>query len=305
MAVKMVLEPIFEQEFSDHSYGFRPKRSAKDALREVQRELRNGNHWVVDADIQGYFDAIDHDLLMSMLKKHIADQTLLSLIASYLKQDIFDGTEEWTPIKGSPQGAVLSPLLANIYLTGLDHTINKSHKIVRYADDFVILCCSQTEAEHALKTVKEWTKRHHLTLHPDKTKICHEPSEENGFDFLGYTFNQGSRFARKKAIQGLRDKIRLRTRRQPGKSLKEIIAELNPVLRGWFHYFKHAQRDTFRFIDGFVRRRLRSILRRYQKKKAGTGRNILDHKAWPNTFFAKLGLFTMHEAHVRASESRC
>lgn len=305
MAVKTVLEPIFEHEFSNDSYGFRPKRSAKDALREVNRELRAGNHWVVDADIKGYFDAIDHDLLISMLEEHIADQSLLRLVTSYLNQNILDGIEEWSPVKGSPQGAVLSPLLANIYLTGLDKMIGASHKIIRYADDFVILCRSPEEAELALKRVTKWMESHHLTLHPSKTKISHEPSDEHGFDFLGYTFREGFRYARVKAIEGIRNKIRLGTRRQPGKSILAVIAELNPVLRGWFEYFKHARRNTFRFIDGFVRRRLRSILRKYQKKKGGTGRNVLDHIAWPNTFFAKLGLFTMHEAYVRASESRC
>ena len=305
MAVKMVLEPIFENEFSDASYGFRPKRSAKDALREVNASLRAGSNWIVDADIKGYFDAIDHSLLISMLQEHIADQTLLCLITSYLNQNILDGCEEWTPTKGSPQGAVLSPLLANIYLTGLDKTLGQSHKIIRYADDFVVLCESQREAEMALARIVDWTDSHHLMLHPTKTKVCHELSEESGFDFLGYTFAKGRRFARVKAIKGVRDKIRQHTRRQPGKSIKAVITELNPVLRGWFEYFKHANNSTFRFIDGFVRRRLRSILRKYQKKKGGTGRNVLDHMAWPNIFFARLGLITMHEAYVRASESRC
>jgi RNA-directed DNA polymerase len=305
MAIKIVLEPIFENEFSDDSYGFRPNRNAKDALREVNKNLRAGANWVVDADIKGYFDAIDHDLLIAMLQEKVADQTVIKLITSYLTQDIFDGTNEWTPIKGSPQGAVLSPLLANIYLTGLDKIIGAHYKIIRYADDFVILCNSQADAETALEKVTEWMTAHQLTLHPSKTKICHEASDASGFDFLGYTFYQGQRNARAKAIQGVRDKIREKTRRQPGKSLRAVIADLNPILRGWFEYFKHAQRTLFRYIDGFVRRRLRSILRKFHKKTGGTGRCSVDHKAWPNIFFARLGLFTMHEAHGRASESRC
>jgi RNA-directed DNA polymerase len=305
MAIKIVLEPIFEHEFSNDSYGFRPKRSAKDALREVVKGMRDGAHWIVDADIKGYFDAIDHSLLISMLEQHVADQALLDLIVSYLNQDILEGAKVWTSTKGSPQGAVLSPLLANIYLTGLDRSIGRTHHIVRYADDFVILCRSQAEAEQALAQVESWMKVHKLTLHPTKTKICHEPSDENGFDFLGYTFSGGCRHARVKAVKGLRDKIRRLTRRQPGKSLQAIIAELNPTLRGWFEYFKHARHRIFSTIDGFVRRRLRSILRKYHKKSGGTGRNVLDHVAWPNTFFANHGLFTMHKAYVRASESRC
>lgn len=304
MAVKIVLEPIFENEFSNASYGFRPKRSAKDALREVNKGLRAGANWVVDADIKGYFDDIDHGLLISMLEEQIADQTLMRLIVSYLNQNILDGCEEWAPTKGSPQGAVLSPLLANIYLTGLDKRIGKSHKIVRYADDFVVLCRSRQEAEEALEQIVDWMNLHHLTLHPTKTKICHEASEKRGFDFLGYTFVKGRRFARWKAMKGIRDKIRQHTRRQPGKSIIAVINDLNPVLRGWFEYFKHAN-NSFRLIDGFVRRRLRSILRKYQKRKGGTGRYVSDHTAWPNAFFAKLGLFTMHEAFVKASESRC
>lgn len=304
MAIKIVLEPIFEREFSNDSYGFRPQRNAKDALREVNRQLRMGANWVVDADIKGYFDEIDHELLMVMLQAKIADQTLLKLIASYLRQHIFDGVNEWSPIKGSPQGAVLSPLLAKIYLTGLDNMIGEQHKIIRYADDFVIVCTSQAEAETVLGKVTHWMTVHRLTLHPSKTKICHEASDANGFDFLGYTFYQGQRTARAKAIRGVRDKIRQHTGRQPGKSLLAIISRLNPILRGWFEYFKHAQHNLFRYIDGFVRRRLRSILRKFHKKSGGTGRNVLDHKAWPNTFFAKLGLFTMHEAYVNASESR-
>ncbi len=305
MAIKIVLEPIFERDFSNDSYGFRPQRNAKDALREVNKQLRAGSSWVVDADIKGYFDAIDHTLLIALLREKIADQTLLELIASYLTQSIFDGTDEWTPITGSPQGAVLSPLLANIYLTGLDNVIGEDHKIIRYADDFVILCRSQAEAEAALEKVTQWMTAHRLTLHPSKTKLCHEASDKKGFDFLGYNFCRGWRTARAKAIKGVRDKIRQQTGRKPGKSLRAVIAALNPILRGWFEYFKHAQHRLFCSIDGFVRRRLRSILRKYQKKHSGTGRNVLDHKAWPNTFFAKLGLFTMHEAYVQASKSRC
>lgn len=305
MAIKLVLEPIFENEFSNKSYGFRPKRSAKDALREVKHSLDMNLAWVVDADIQGYFDAIDHNLMMAMLREHIADTSLLRLIESYLVQDVMDGARSWTPVRGSPQGAVLSPLLANIYLTGLDRLMEKDHEIIRYADDFVILCATKEEATIALSKVATWMEEHLLTLHPTKTKLCHEVSDAAGFDFLGYNFSQGKRYARVKAIKGIRDKIRLYTKRQPGKSIHAVIKQLNCVLRGWFEYFKHARHTVFRYLDGFVRRRLRSILRKYRKKKGGTGRNIMDHTAWPNSFFAKCGLFTMHEAYISASESRC
>ena len=304
MAIKLVIEPIFEKEFSDDSYGFRPNRSAKDALREVNHHLRSGSYWVVDADIKGYFDAIDHGMLRTMLQEHISDHSLLDLIDAYLCQNVVSDLEQWTPVKGSPQGAVLSPLLANIYLTKLDENIGYSHQIVRYADDFVILCKSQEEATSALDKVVGWMEMHKLTLHPTKTKICNEQSDECGFDFLGYTFVRGERYVRKASLKSLRDKIREKTKRQPGKSIVAVIADLNTMLRGWFEYFKHAQRFTFSLLDGFIRRRLRSILRKFNKKKGGTGRNVLDHVAWPNIFFAKLGLFTLHGAYESASESR-
>ncbi len=304
MAIKLVIEPIFEQTFRDSSHGFRPERGCKDALREVDAWLKAGYNWVVDADIKGYFDNISHALMMNKVEQHIADKALLNLLEAYLKQDIMVDGESWKANKGTPQGAVLSPLLANIYLNDLDYLIGEKYRMVRYADDFVILTTSEAEAEKALTEVRQWMESHHLELHPDKTRIVNETDNPNGFDFLGYTFRKGMRFVRKKSRMAMRDKIRLHTRRSQGVGIITVIEKLNPILRGWFNYFKHVKKSELKAMDGFVRRRLRSILRKYQKKEGGTGRNILDHQQWTNAYFASLGLFTMYEAHAEASRSR-
>ena len=304
-ALKRVLEPIFEWEFRPESYGFRPGRGAKDALRDVDAALKAGHHWVVDADLKGYFDSIPHDALMDEVQAHISDGRVLALIDAYLKADILDGLEQWTPTGGTPQGAVISPLLANLYLHGLDCQMSeRGYHIVRYADDFVILCRDETEAQAALREVQTWCTQRRLTLHPDKTHSgdCRQRGE--GFEFLGYRFEGGRRWVRKKSRHALKDKIRAKTRRNRGDSLAAIIADLNPMLRGWFGYFKHAYRTEFPSIDGFVRRRLRAILRRHQHRESRHGQSRQDHQRWPNAFFAEHGLFTMTTAHARASQPR-
>jgi RNA-directed DNA polymerase len=304
MAIKLVIEPIFEHTFRDSSHGFRPERGCKDALREVDTWLKAGYHGVVDADIKGYFDHISHELMMSKVEHYIADKRLLSLLEAYLKQDIMTECASWKPSQGTPQGAVLSPLLANIYLNELDHLIGEQYRMVRYADDFVILTTSETDAENALTEVRKWMASHHLELHPDKTRIVNETDHPNGFDFLGYTFKKGMRLVRKKSLKAMRDKIKLHTRRSQGVGITTVIDRLNPILRGWFNNFKHVKKGELKAMDGFVRRRLRSILRKYQKKGGGTGRNIQDHQQWTNAYFASLGLFTMVEAHAVASRPR-
>ena len=304
MAIKLVIEPIFEQTFRDSSHGFRPERGCKDALREVDTWLKAGYNWVVDADIKGYFDNISHELMMNKVEHYIADKAVLSLLNAYLKQDIMIDGESWKANKGTPQGAVLSPLLANIYLNELDYLIGEKYRMVRYADDFIILTTSEADAEQALLEVRQWMGKHHLELHPEKTKIVNETDDPNGFDFLGYTFKRGMRLVRKKSYMAMRDKIRLYTRRSQGTGITTVIEKLNPILRGWFNYFKHVKNSELKAMDGFVRRRLRSILRKYQKKGGGTGRNVLDHQHWTNAYFASMGLFTMYEAHAEASRSR-
>lgn len=304
-AVKMVIEPIFEKEFLPMSYGFRPGRGCKDALREVDSHIKTGYTFVVDADLKSYFDTIPHDLLMEQVEQRISDGELLDVIRLFLKQEVMDGMESWTPTGGTPQGAVLSPLLANIYLHPLDKLIaDDGMKMVRYADDFVIVCENKTQAEDALRLVREWTQGNGLTLHPDKTHLgdCSQPGQ--GFEFLGYRFEAGRRWIRRKSVKALRDKVREKTRRNCSGSMGCIIEEdLNPMLRGWFNYFKHAYRTEYKTIDGFVRRRLRAILLRHIKCR-GLGITLETHRRWTNAYFAELGLFTMHEARVLACQSR-
>ena len=238
-AVRHVLEPIFEKEFAQHSYGFRPRRGCKDALRRVDQLLKEGYVFVVDADLKSYFDTIPHEPLMARVRVRIADGRVLSLIESFLKAGILDGLTEWTPEAGAPQGAVLSPLLSNIYLNPLDHLMEaKGIEMVRYADDFVILCRTAAEAEQALALVSEWTTANGLTLHPTKTRIVDE--RETGFEFLGYRFVKHRRFPRKKSLEKFKDAIRSKTKRTNGTSLAVIVASLNQTLRGWFGYFQHA-----------------------------------------------------------------
>ena len=304
-ALKLVIEPIFEHEFEPRSYGFRQGLSCKDALREVDRHLHAGHFWVVDADLQQYFDTIPHATLLAKVGNRIADGRVLGLVEQFLKQDIMEDMKRWTPTSGSPQGAVISPLLANIYLHELDVEMREAGLVmVRYADDGVVLCRSREEAESALARMRAWVSANGLALHPEKTHVGDCRVEGQGFEFLGYRFEAGRRWVRKKSLMSLRDKIRAKTGRSVGHSIERVIASLNPTLRGWYAYFQHAHWHTFAPIDGFVRRRLRVILRR-QKHRPGQGRCLRDHKQWPNSFFANLGLFTMLEAHQSACQSRC
>ncbi len=299
-AVRMVIEPIFEHEFAEHSYGFRPQRGCKDALRCVEELLKAGYTYIVDADLKSYFDTIPHDRLMSLVEQKVSDRRVLKLIEMFLKQGVLDGLREWTPEEGSPQGAVISPLLSNIYLNPLDHLMaQQGFEMVRYADDFVIMCRSPEEAAGALAMVQEWTAQAGLTLHPTKTRII--DAREDAFEFLGYRFIGGTRYPRAKSLKKFRDSIRAKTKRTSGRSLQAIIQSLNPTLRGWFGYFKHSHKTTFSALDGWIRMRLRSILRKRSGRR-GRGRG-LDHHRWPNAFFAEHGLYSLKTAHELACQS--
>ena len=303
-AVRLVIEPIFEHEFAEASYGFRPGRGCHDALREVDRLVKAGYVHVVDADLEAYFNSIPHEALMARIEARISDGRVLDLIRGWLTADILNGLERWTPTQGSPQGAVISPLLANIYLDPLDRLLaDHGYRMVRYADDFVILCRAREEALAALDIVRAWTDEAGLKLHPAKTHVgdCRLPGQ--GFEFLGYRFEAGRRLVRKKSLAKLKDSIRAKTARNRGDSLKAVIADLNPMLRGWFGYFKQAHPATFTALDGFVRRRLRSMLLK-QKKKSHFGIGTLISKTWPNAYFADLGLFTLKTAWASARQSR-
>lgn len=301
-ALRMTIEPIFEREFLPGSYGFRPNRGCKDALREVAQLLKSGRHHVVDADIRAYFDSIPHDLLMQEVRKYIADGRVLKLLEAFLKVDILDGMNRWTPEGGTPQGAVVSPLLANLFLHPVDCVMAEAgYKMVRYADDFVVLCESHAEAQSALKMVSELIEQRGLSLHPDKTKIVDLSQPESGFDFLGYRFTRITRWPRKKSLGKVKDAIRQKTGRSNGHSLEAIIEDVNKTLKGWFEYFKHADARAFPRLDGWIRRRLRSILRE-RRKKGGISRGF-DHMLWPNKFFRERGLFSLKTARESLLQS--
>jgi len=310
-ALRHVVEPIFEHDFAPHSYGFRPQRGCKDALRRVDALLREGYRYVVDADLRRYFDTIPHERLMAQVQTKVADSRVLKLLESFLKQGVLEGLKEWTPPAGSPQGAVISPLLSNIYLDPLDQQMTQAGvEMVRYADDFVILCRSREEAEAALDRVQTWAAAAGLNLHPEKTRIV-DFAEPGGFDFLGYHFERDRhdpkrvrRWPRQKSVHNLRSKLREKTSRVNGNSLARIIVSVNPILRGWFAYFKHGDtRWVFRSLDGYLRRRLRRMLLKRNKKHRRSGLGVIAHQRWPNAYFAEHGLFSLEIAHAQACQS--
>ena len=298
-ALRHVLEPILERQFAEHSYGFRPNRGCKDALRRVDRLVKEGYKYTVDVDLKSYFDTIPHDQLIKELRKYVADNSVIALVEKFLQAKVMDGMEHWTPMAGAPQGAIISPLLSNLYLNDLDHRMAEAgFQMTRYADDLVIQCPTREEAEAALETVRRWTAERGLTLHPTKTKIVHV--DEDGFEFLGYRFLKHRRFPRKKSLAKFKESIRGKTKRTNGHSMQAIIANVNRTLRGWYEYFKHSWRTTFPTLDGWVRMRLRSILRRRTGRR-GRG-HARDHQRYPNAYFAELGLFSLAAAHARESQ---
>ena len=306
-ALRSVLEPIFERDFAEHSYGFRPKRSCRDALRRVESLLKQDYRWVVDVDLKSYFDTIPHGKLMQRVREKVADGKVLTLIESFLKQKVMSDLNGWTPEAGTPQGAVISPLLSNIYLHPLDRLMAEGGcEMIRYADDFVILCRDEQAARAALKRVSDWTVEAGLTLHPEKTRIVYCPEKKDkgrpgSFDFLGYSFRLHYRVPRAKSMMKVKTTIRDKTPRKDGRSLEAIIKDVKASLCGWFGYFKHSTAGVFKELDGFTRRRLRSILQRRQKKRGrGWG---LAHQIWPNTYFAERGYWSLEAAHCEVVQS--
>ena len=300
-ALRDVIEPIFERDFAEHSYGFRPGRGCKDALRRVDALLKAGYVYVVDADLKSYFDTIPHDRLLQLIGEKISDSRVLALIESFLKQRVMDGLREWTPEEGSPQGAVISPLLSNIYLDPLDHLLAAAgFAMVRYADDFVILCRTAENADTALALVQAWTAEAGLTLHPEKTHVAHAATD--GFEFLGYHFKGGERFPRAKSLKKLKATIREKTHRKQRHGIACTIQDVNKTLVGWFGYFKHTtKRYVFEDLDRFIRQRLRAILKKQQKRPGiPKGR---DFQRWPNAFFGGHKLFSLKTAHELACQS--
>ena len=288
-ALLYVMEPIFEIGFAEHSHGFRPGRSARHAVEGVELLLEAGYTWVVDADIKGYFDSIPQDQLLALVREKIADSRILALLEKFLRQGVMDTASGWEPTEsGTPQGAVISPLLANIYLNPLDHQMaGQGRKMIRYADDFVILCRTEAEAREALAEVQAWMSAAGLTLHPDKTRVV-DATLKGGFEFLGWHFERGYRWPREKSQERFKDAIRRQTGRSDGRSLGVIIQSVNRRVRGWGNYFRGGVRYVPTKLDQWMRMRLRSILR-HREKREGRAKGC-DHQRYPNAYFIRAGL---------------
>lgn len=294
-----VIEPILDHQFHDRSFGFRHGIGAHDALRIVERKLQEGYVYVVDADLKGYFDTIPKDRLLALVKEHISDSRMLKLIKLFLDQNILEELREWSPIAGVPQGAVLSPVLSNLYLNSLDHQMAADgFEMVRYADDFVVLCRSQSEAEEALRLITAWVEDAGLTLHPTKTKIV--DSRVESFAFLGYSFRGHKIYPRRESLAKMKARIKELTLRKRAGSVKSIAAELNRVLVGWFGYFRHCRWTIYKDLDARIRSRLRRLL---LKRHRNNPERLPRQRRWPNDYFAKAGLYSLREAHIRFAQS--
>jgi len=297
-ALLYVLEPIFERDFAEYSYGFRPECSAQQAIARVEELLRKGYTWIVDADVKSYFDTIPQKRLLAAVAQKVADGRVLGLLEKYLKQGVMETAKEWKPTKqGTPQGAVISPLLANIYLDRLDQELRaRGIEMTRFADDFITQCRTEAEALVALEVIKQVVAELELELHPQKTKIV-EASQPGGFEFLGWHFERGYKWPREKSEKRFKDTVRKQTRRASGRAMSEIITALNQRTRGWCRYFCGANGDVYSRLEGWIRMRLRSIQRKWDRRK-GRGRGR-DHNRYPNAYWAELGLISL-EALGRA-----
>lgn len=298
-ALVHVMEPILDATFHERSFGFRHGRGCHDALRCVEELLNAGYVYVVDADLKGYFDTIPKDRLLETVQQKISDRRVLRLVQQYLDQGIVEELRTWTPETGVPQGAVLSPVLANAYLNPLDHRMAQhGYQMVRYADDFVILCRTPEEAEAALAEIRQWVEQHGLTLHSEKTHIV--DSREKSFSFLGYSFRGKLRFPRAKSHRKFVDRIRELTPRKSGESLEVLLRRINQTTQGWFHYFRHCHWSVFRDYDGMIRRRLRRLLlKRHRQNRKHLSRT----QRWPDAYFTDHGFISLNATHLRFVQS--
>jgi RNA-directed DNA polymerase len=294
-ALVQVIEPILDATFHERSFGFRHGRGCHDALRCVEGLLEAGYVYVVDADLKGYFDTIPKDRLMKIVGQNISDRRVLGLVQQFLDQGIMEELRTWTPETGVPQGAVLSPVLSNAYLNPLDHRMAEAgFQMVRYADDFVVFCRTREEAEAALAAIREWVADNGLILHPEKTHIV--DAREKSFSFLGYSFRGKFRFPREKSHRKFIEGLRAMTPRKSGESLEFMIRRINRSTRGWFNYFRHCHWSIYGAYDGFIRRRLRALLRKRHRRNP---RRLPPNQRWPNAYFTAHGFVSLNAAHAR------
>lgn len=298
-AAKRILEPIFEAKFMDCSYGFRPERSAHMALKKIREDLEDGYRYVIDADLKSYFDTIPHGKLLDMVRETVVDGSVLTLLETFLTAGIMDGGSFQLNEQGTPQGGVISPLLANIYLHPLDKAMTeRGHRLTRYADDFVICCKTQKGAERVLKSVTKWLEREMgLTVHPEKTKIVN--SKQEIFTFLGHEFKPGKRMGPSaKAMTKFKERVREITKRNQTVKLQELVKKkLNPYLRGWGNYFGIGDVSSrFRELDGWIRRRLRAVQLRSWKKVRKLHREMRS-RGWDNKEMPGLRMTAWRSSH--------
>jgi RNA-directed DNA polymerase len=304
-AAKVVLEPIFEADFRDCSYGFRPKRSAQQACERLRQAVNAGANWIVELDIEAFYDRIDHELLMKLVERRVYDWRMLKLLRKWLKAGVLDAGEVIASEQGVPQGGVISCLLANVVLHELDRIweerCSQLGQLIRYADDGVVLCRTEAQAREALRRIGVILERLKLTLHPTKTQVVYVGDGWQGFDFLGFHCRKvaskkyrGKRYLQRwpsqRAMQRVRARIGAITapRRRLREPIESIVAEINGVVRGWGAYFR-AGNSTRKFhdVDHYVCERLT----RFVAKKARHGRHIRKRHSW--ALFEKLGVYPL------------
>jgi group II intron reverse transcriptase/maturase len=327
-AVHQVLSPLFDPGFSESSYGFRPGRSAHQAVKAAQRHVEDGLRWVVDIDLEKFFDRVHHDTLMSLVKRKVADREVLSLIDRYLKAGILEGGLASPRVEGTPQGGPLSPLLSNILLDELDKELERrGHRFCRYADDCNIYVATRRSGERVMASISQYlSERLRLTVNPSKSAV--ERPWKRSFLSYSMTWHRKPRLTvARKAVDRLKANLKTIFRRGKGKRLQTTIEETTPKVRGWLNYFRHAEvKGIFEELDGWLRRKLRRILWKQWKRPYTRARNLMRrglteatawrsatngrgpwwnagaahmHKAFPKSYFDQLGLVSLMTQYHR------